>query len=73
MLGDAGAAGPVPVAATKAEMESLAMAARKSVLDTVKLADLQHVLRFRLANDLIEQFRWIGRLGVRVAENSQRT
>ncbi len=52
-------------------MESLAIAARNSALDRVKLADVQDVLRFRLANDLIEQFRRIGGLSLRIAENVQ--
>ena len=71
MLGDSNTAKPVPVAATKAEMENLAIAARKSVLDAVKLADVQDVLRFRLANDVIEQLRQIGRLSLRIAEKTQ--
>jgi len=71
MLGEPGRAKPVPVAATKAEMKSLTIAARKSVLDSVKLADVQDVLRFRLANDLIEQLRQIGRLSLRIAQVAQ--
>ena len=72
-LGEAnnGASVPVPVAATKSEMERLTSAARKSVFDRVKLADVQDVLRFRLANDLIEQLRQIGRLSLRIAANAQ--
>ena len=70
-LGDANTAKPLPVAATKAEMDRLATAARNSVLDRIKLADVQDVLRFRLANDLIEQFKRIGRLSLRIAENAQ--
>ena len=66
-----GAAKPVPVTAMKAEMERRTVAARKSVLERVKLADVQDVLRFRLANDLIEQLRQIGRLSLRIAENAQ--
>ena len=53
-------------------MKSLASAARKSVLDRVKLADLQDVLRFRLADDVIEQARQIGRLSLRITRNAQR-
>ncbi|MBV8975371.1 MAG: Na/Pi cotransporter family protein [Sinobacteraceae bacterium] len=60
---------PVPVGQVKAEMDTLAIAARKSVLERLKLADVQDVLRFRLANDLIEQLRQIGRLSLRIAEN----
>jgi hypothetical protein len=63
----------VPVAETKAELDRLAIAARKSVLDRVKLADVNDVLRFRLANDLIEQLKQIGRLSLRIAENAQQT
>jgi phosphate:Na+ symporter len=72
MLGDGDAGPPVPVAPTKAEMEGLAIAARRSVLERVKLADERDVLRFRLANDLIEELRQIGRLSLRIAQNSQR-
>jgi phosphate:Na+ symporter len=73
MFGDDNTAKSVPVAARKAEMDRLAIAARKSVLDRVKLADVQDVVRFRLANDLIEQLRRIGRLSLRIAENAQHT
>jgi hypothetical protein len=52
-------------------MDSLAITARKSVLDRVKLAEVQDVMRFRLANDLIEQLKQIGRLSLRIAENEQ--
>jgi phosphate:Na+ symporter len=71
ILRDANTARPLPIAATKAEMERLAVAARNSVLERLKLADVQDVLRFRLANDLIEQFRRVGRLSLRIAENAQ--
>ena len=71
-LGDTNSAPPAQVAARKAEMKSLAIAARKSVLDRLKLADLQDVLRFRLADDLIEQARQIGRLSLRITRNAQR-
>jgi phosphate:Na+ symporter len=71
MLGDVNTHQPVLVAPTKAEMESLAIAARKSVLDRAQLADEQDVLRFRLANDLIEELRQIGRLSLRIAQNAQ--
>ena len=62
---------PVPVAEWRAQMQSLAIAARNSVLDRLKLADVQDVLRFRLATDLIEQFRQIGRFSLRIAQNAQ--
>jgi Na+/phosphate symporter len=70
VLGDANTNLLVPIETSKAELSSLATAARKSVLDKVKLADVQDVLRFRLANDLIEQVRQIGRLSLRIAENA---
>ena len=71
MLGDANPAKSVPVTEKKAEMDSLAIAARKSLLDRVKLADVHDVLRFRLADDLIDQLRRIGRLSLRIAANVQ--
>ena len=71
MFGDVDNAKAVPVAARKAEMDRLVIAARKSVLDRVKLAAVQDVVRFRLANDLIEQLRRIGRLSLRIARNAQ--
>jgi phosphate:Na+ symporter len=71
MFGDVDDPKAVPVAARKAEMDRLVIAARKSVLDRVKLADVQDVVRFRLANDLIEQLRRIGRLSLRIARNAQ--
>jgi len=49
-------------------MKSLTSAARQSVLDRLKLADVQDVLRIRLADDLIEQLRQIGRLSLRIAK-----
>ena len=70
MFGDVDNAKAVPVAARKAEMDGLVIAARKSVLDRVKLAAVQDVVRFRLANDLIEQLRRIGRLSLRIARNA---
>jgi hypothetical protein len=70
MLGDSSTAESAPVAAARAEMHSRTIVARKSVLDRVKLADVQDVLRFRLANDLIEQLRQIGRLSLRITENA---
>jgi len=68
-LGNANTANLTPIAARKAEMKSHAIAARKSVLNRLKLADVQDVLRFRLADDLIEQLRQIGRLTLRISEN----
>ncbi len=71
-LGDASAAATVPVAKTKAQMDRLAIEARKGALDRVNLADMQDVVRFRLVNDVIDQLRQIGRLSLRIARNVQR-
>jgi len=46
-------------------------AARKSVFDRLKLADVQDVLRFRLADDLIDQLKQIGRISLRITANEQ--
>jgi phosphate:Na+ symporter len=70
-LGDATPEKSLSPAQVKADMETLTLAARKSVLEQVKLADQQDVLRFRLANDLIQQLRQIGRLSLRIAERAQ--
>jgi phosphate:Na+ symporter len=70
-LADADRAKALPIAATKAEMDGLASAARKSVLERLKLADVQDVLRFRLANDLVERSSQIGRLSLRIVANNQ--
>ena len=71
-LGDADTANLLPVAAGKAEMKTRAVAARKSVFERLKLAEVQDVLRFRLADDLIEQLRQIGRLSLRITKKAQR-
>ena len=70
-LGEATTADRASVAARKAEMKSRASAARKSVFDRLELANVQDVLRFRLADDLIEQLRQIGRLSLRITKNGQ--
>jgi phosphate:Na+ symporter len=67
-LGDANTADRAAVAARKTEMKSLMSAARKSLLDRLKLADLHDVVRIRLADDLIEQLRQIGRLSLRITK-----
>jgi len=41
------------------------------VFDRLELANVQDVLRFRLADDLIEQLRQIGRLSLRITKNGQ--
>jgi phosphate:Na+ symporter len=69
-LGDAGSDNPASVAARKVEMKSRAVAARKSLFDRLKLADVRDVVRFRLADDLIEQLRQIGRLSLRITKNA---
>ena len=71
-LGEANTADLEPAAGRKAEMKSRAAEARKSVFERLKLADVQDVSRFRLADDLIEQLRQIGRLSLRIAKNAQR-
>jgi len=71
-LSNVGGKGPQPFTATKAEMQSLTSAARTSVFEKVDLADVKDVLRYRLANDLIEQLRHIGRLSLRIAKNLRR-
>jgi phosphate:Na+ symporter len=70
-LGDANTADPAPAAGRKAEMKSRAVAARKSVFDRLKLADAHDVLRLRLADDLIEQLRQIGRLSLRITRKAR--
>jgi phosphate:Na+ symporter len=70
-LGDTNTRQPMPFAAWKTEMDSLAAAARRSVFERIRLANVKDILRFRLANDLIEQLRQIGRLSLRIAENVQ--
>ena len=56
-----------PADGARAQLERLAIAARKSVLERLRLSDASAVLSFRLANDLIEQFKQIGRLSARIA------
>jgi phosphate:Na+ symporter len=66
-VGDPGR-GEAPLADGASEqLERLAAAARKSVLERLRLSDESAVLSFRLANDLIEQFKQIGRLSARIA------
>jgi phosphate:Na+ symporter len=72
MLAETQPGEPVALAEVKAEMDNLTNAARKSVLQRIRLAGVQDVLRFRFANDLIEQLRQIGRLSLRIAEHARR-
>ncbi len=57
-------------AASKGEIENLAAAARQSVFEKLQLTDKTDVLRFRLANEAIEQYKQIARLSLRIAENA---
>jgi phosphate:Na+ symporter len=57
-------------AASEGEIESLAAAARQSVFEKVQMTDKAAVLRFRLANALIEQYKQIARFSRRIAENA---
>lgn len=66
-FGDPDRAQAPPTDGAREELERLAAAARKSVLERLRLADETAVLSFRLANDLIEQFKQIGRLSARIA------
>jgi phosphate:Na+ symporter len=56
--------------AAKDEIERLTVAARQSVLDKLQLADKTDALRFRLANDMIEQLRQIARFTRRIGERA---
>ena len=58
------------LAAGKTAIEAMAAAARQSVLDRLQLTDKSDALRFRLANDMIEQFKQIARFSRRIAENA---
>ncbi|SCK60244.1 phosphate:Na+ symporter [Variovorax sp. HW608] len=58
-----------PAASTpKAEIDTLAAAARKSVLDKLRLDEKSDVLDFRRATDLIEAIRQIARFSRRIAK-----
>jgi len=59
------------VSAAKADIDVLAAAARQSVLNRLQLADMADVQNFRLATDLIEQFRQIAQLSRAIAKRSE--
>jgi phosphate:Na+ symporter len=62
--------GDAPVVA-KAEIETLAAAARQSLLDRLRVGDKADVLNFRLATDRIEYLRQIARFSRRIAKTVQ--
>jgi phosphate:Na+ symporter len=59
------------VVAAKTEIEMLAAAARKSVLDKLRLGGQADVLNFRLATDLIEQFKQVARFSRAIAKAAE--
>jgi phosphate:Na+ symporter len=59
------------VVAAKAEIDTLAAAARRSVLEKLKLDDKADVLNFRLATDLIEHFKQIAHFSRTIARTTQ--
>ena len=59
------------VAVGKSEIEAMGAAARQSVLDRLQITNKADVLRFRLANDMIEQFKQIARFTSRIAETAR--
>jgi phosphate:Na+ symporter len=59
------------VVAAKSEIDVLAVAARNSVLEKLRLDDKSGVLSFRLASDLIAQFRQIAHFARAVARTTQ--
>lgn len=56
------------VKGVKAEIDTLAVAARQSVLDRLRLSEKVEVLDFRRATDLIEAIRQIARFSRRIAK-----
>lgn len=59
------------VVAAKPEIEALAVAARNSVIERLKLDDKSGVLSFRLASDIISQFREVGHFARTIARITQ--
>jgi phosphate:Na+ symporter len=59
------------VVAAKTEIEMLAAAARQSVLDKLRLGGQADVLNFRLATDLIEQFKQVARFSRAIAKAAE--
>jgi phosphate:Na+ symporter len=69
LIGEPNPQGIESVQGYKADTESLAGIARQSIVEKVRLTDKADVMRFRLANELIEQYKQIGHIGRRIAEN----
>ncbi|MEK1889132.1 MAG: Na/Pi cotransporter family protein [Phyllobacterium sp.] len=59
------------VVAAKAEIEGLATAAHQSVLTKLRPEDKANVINFRLASDVIEQFKQVARFSRAIAEATQ--
>lgn len=59
------------VIAAKAEIEALAETARQGLLGKLQLADKTDVLSYRLAADLIEQFRQIAQFSRAIAKTTE--
>ncbi|MGE3993433.1 Na/Pi cotransporter family protein [Pseudorhodoplanes sp.] len=59
------------VVAAKSEIEALAVAARNSILERLKLDDKSDVLSFRLASDIIAQFREVAHFTRMIARTTQ--
>jgi phosphate:Na+ symporter len=59
------------VVAAKAEIEALAATARQGLLGKLQLADKSDVLSFRLAVDLLEQFRQIAQFARAIARTAR--
>jgi phosphate:Na+ symporter len=68
MIRPADIADAPPVLATAAEIDALTAAARRGVLDKVRLNDKADVVAFRRATDLIEAVRQIARFSGRIVE-----
>jgi phosphate:Na+ symporter len=68
MIHGSDAEGAPNVKAAKAEIDTLAAAARRSVLERLRLEEKADVLDFRRATDLIEAIRQIARFSRRIAK-----
>jgi len=55
----------------KPEIKTLAVAARNSVIERLKLDDKSDVLSFRLASDIIAQFREVAHFARTIARTTQ--
>jgi len=70
-IGRPDAAKSAQVVAAKPEMEALAVAARNSVIEKLRLNDKSGVLSFRLASDMIAQFREVAHFSRTIARTTQ--